>query len=93
MFGEIIYKKCKERFGEVRRKQPTALRKGRRERDIKQLVGERRQLCRNWQKATPKEKAGLKELWDELRQRLARLRRVERIRWRRKKREGENQLL
>lgn len=47
MFSEIIYEKCKERLGEVRRKQPTALRKGRRVRDIKQLVREMRPLRRN----------------------------------------------
>ena len=44
MFGEIIYEKCKERFREVRKKQPTALRKRRRERDIEQLVRDRHQL-------------------------------------------------
>lgn len=42
--------------------------------------------------AAPEEKVGLKELWDELKQSLAKLRRVERIR--RKKREKKtNQLL
>ncbi len=34
MFGEIIFEECKERFGEVKKKQPTAPGKGRRERDI-----------------------------------------------------------
>lgn len=33
IFGEIIFEECRERFGEVRRKEPTAPRKGRRERD------------------------------------------------------------
>lgn len=37
----------------------------------------------------PEEKVGLKELWDELKQSRAKLRRVERIRRRRRKREKE----
>lgn len=37
----------------------------------------------------PEEKVGLKELWDELKQSRANLRRVERIRRRRRKREKE----
>ncbi|CAJ1066597.1 olfactory receptor 6N2-like protein [Xyrichtys novacula] len=89
MFGGIIFEECKERFGEAKKKQPTAPRKGRREKDIEQLVRDRRKLRWNWRKATSEEKIGLKELWDELRQKLARLRRVERIRRRRKKREKE----
>uniref|UniRef100_A0A3B4XDA6 Reverse transcriptase domain-containing protein n=1 Tax=Seriola lalandi dorsalis TaxID=1841481 RepID=A0A3B4XDA6_SERLL len=89
MFGEIVFEECKERLGEVKKKLPTAPGKGRRGMVIEQLVRDRRQLRRNWRKATPEEKAGLKELWDELRQKLARLRRVERIRRRRKKKEKE----
>lgn len=84
MFGEIIFGECKERFGEVRKKQPIAPGKGRRERDIEQLVRDRRQPRRNWRKAIPEEKAGSKVLWDKLRQKLTRLRRVDRIRRRRK---------
>lgn len=84
MFGEILFGECKERFGEVRKKQPIASGKGRRERDIEQLFRDRLQPRQNWQKAIPEEKDGSKVLWDELRQKLVRLRRVERIRKRRK---------
>ena len=34
ILGEIIYEECKGRFGEAGRKEPTAPRKGRREREI-----------------------------------------------------------
>ncbi|KAL0965754.1 hypothetical protein UPYG_G00285280 [Umbra pygmaea] len=74
---------------DVSRKEPTAPGKGRREREIEQLINARRQLRQNWRKATPQEKEGLKVLWDEVRKNLARLRRVERIRRRRKRREKE----
>lgn len=89
IMGDIIFEVCRERFGEVSKKEPTAPGKGRREREIEQLIKARRQLRRNWRKATSQEKEGLKVLWDEVRQNLARLRRVERIRRRRKRREKE----
>lgn len=89
IFGEIIFEECRERLGEVIRRERTAPRKGRREKDIEQLVRDRRQLRQNWRKAAQDAKEALKELWDTLRQKLAKLRRVEMIRRRRKKREKE----
>lgn len=71
-------------------KQTTAPRqKGRRERHIELLISDRRHLRKRWRKAAPDEKEGLKLLWDELKQKLAKLRRAERIRRRRKRKEKE----
>lgn len=90
MMGNIIYEECRERFGEHTTKQTTAPRqKGRRERHIKLLISDRRHLRKRWRKAAPDEKEGLKLLWDEIKQKLAKLRRAERIRRRRKRKEKE----
>lgn len=90
LLSNIIYKECRERFGECRTKKATAQRQeGRRERDIEELVSNRRQLRKRWRKAAPEEKEGLKALWDNLKQRLAKLRRAERLRRRRKRKEKE----
>lgn len=63
LFGDIIYQTCKDRFGEAIPKQRTAPReKGRREKEIIQLVQRRRQLRKNWRKATQPEREGLKAL-------------------------------
>ncbi|KAG1932793.1 hypothetical protein F2P79_020826 [Pimephales promelas] len=88
--GDIIYQTCKDRFGEIVPKQRTARReKGRREREILQLVQRRRQLRKNWRKATHAEREGLKVLWEEVRKRLAGLRRAERIRKRSQRKQKE----
>lgn len=72
---------CKDRFGKVIPKQRTAPReKGRREKGIIQFVQRRRQLRKNWRKATQPEKEGLRVLWEEVTQRLSRLCRAKRIR-------------
>ncbi len=63
--------------------------KGRREKEIDDLVASRRQLRKHWRKAEESEKEGLKALWDEIRRRLANLRRAERIRRWRKRKEKE----
>lgn len=90
LLSNIIYKEYRERFGECRTKKATAQRQeGRRERDIEELVSNRRQLRKRWRKAAPEEKEGLKALWDNLKQRLAKLRRAERLRRRRKRKEKE----
>ncbi len=90
LIGDIIYQTCKDRFGEVISKQRTALREmGRREKEILQLVQRRRQIRKNWRKATPADKEGLKALWEEVRKRLARLRRAECIRKRGKRKQKE----
>ncbi|XP_077382825.1 5-azacytidine-induced protein 2 isoform X1 [Festucalex cinctus] len=82
----------KDRFGEAASKQSTVPRereRGRREREIAQLVQRRRQLRKSWRKATQPEKEGLKVLWEEVRQRLSRLRRAERIRKRSQRKQKE----
>ncbi|CAK6970580.1 olfactory receptor 6N2-like protein [Scomber scombrus] len=90
LFGDILYQNCKDRFGEVTSKHRTAIReKGRREKAIDQLVQKRRQLRKNWRKATQAEKEGLKSLWEEVRKRLSRLRRAERICKRSKRKQKE----
>ncbi|KAJ8376110.1 hypothetical protein SKAU_G00066900 [Synaphobranchus kaupii] len=46
-------------------------------------------MARRWRKAEEREKEGLKALWDDIRERLANLRRAERIQRRRKRKEKE----
>ncbi|XP_038130124.1 uncharacterized protein LOC119776004 [Cyprinodon tularosa] len=88
--GDIIYQTCKDRFGEIVSRQRSIQReKGRREKEILQLVQRRRQLRKSWRKATLVEKEGLKALWEEVRKRLALLRRAERIRKRSKRKQKE----
>ena len=90
LFGDIIYQTCKDRFGEVTSKQRTTPKeRGRREKEIAQLVQRRRQLCRNWRKATQPKREGLKVLWEDVRQRLSKLCRVERIRKRSNQKQKE----
>lgn len=90
LFGDILYQSCQERFGEVAPKQQQMRRvMGRREQEISLLVKRRRQLRKTWRKATPQEREGLKVLWEEVRERLARLRRAERIRKRSKRKQKE----
>lgn len=74
-FGDILYQACSDRLSEVTSSQRIIQReKGRREMKIDHLVRRRRQLRKNWRKATVAEKEGLKALWGEIRQRLSRLR-------------------
>ncbi len=84
LFGEILYEECRNRYGEVTIREAVIRSKGRREKEIYDLVASRRQLRKRWRKAEESEKEGLKALWDEIRRRLANLRRAERIRRRRK---------
>ncbi|KAJ8352221.1 hypothetical protein SKAU_G00236970 [Synaphobranchus kaupii] len=87
LFREILFQECKERFGKISIKQTAAQKgKGRREKEIDQLVQRRRQLRRNWRKATAAEK---EVLWEEVKQRLASLWRAKQIRKRRKRKEME----
>lgn len=75
----------KKKCGNATRMQPcTALeragQKGRREKEIDDLVASRRQLYKWCMKAEESEKEGLKALWNEIRRRLANLQRAERFR-------------
>ncbi len=87
--GDILYEECRNRFGVVAEKQKGSKQKGRREREIEQLVKRRRQFRKQWRKASKEEKEGLKPLWEEVKKNLASLRRAERIRKRRRRKERE----
>ena len=89
LFGEILYEECSGRYGKVTGRKAAEKSKGRREKEIDDLVAGRRQLRRRWRKAEESEREGLKALWDDIRRRLANLRRAERIRRRRKRKEKE----
>nr|XP_061841449.1 sodium- and chloride-dependent neutral and basic amino acid transporter B(0+)-like [Nerophis lumbriciformis] len=89
LFGEILYEECSNRYGEVTIRETTIKPKSRREKEIDDLVANRRQLRKVWRKAEESEKEGLKALWDEIKRRLTNLPRAERIRRRRKRKEKE----
>ncbi len=93
MFGEILYEECSNRYGEVTIREALIRSKGRREKEIDDLVASRRQLRKRWRKAEESEKKGLKALWDEIRRRLTNLRRAERIRRWRKRNSGKIKFL
>ncbi|KAK7910435.1 hypothetical protein WMY93_015119 [Mugilogobius chulae] len=78
---------ARDRFGELQQRKAAPIQQGRREREILKLVKERRLLRKSWRKASDNEKEGLKNLWNQLRGRLAQLRRAERIRKRRSRKE------
>ena len=87
--GEIIYSYGAERFGvhESKRDQRVEVSKSRRQREIERLVKERRQLRKLWRKSTELEREGINVLQEELRGRLAVLRRAEHLRKKRRKKE------
>ncbi len=89
LFGEILYEECRNRYGEVTIREAVVRAKGRREKEIDDLVASRMQLRKCWRKAEESEKEGLKALWDKIRRRLANLWRSKRIRRRRKRKEKE----
>ncbi len=89
LFGEIQYEVCRNRYGEETIREAVVRSKGRREKEIDDLVASRRQLRKRWRKAEESEKEGLKALWDEISRRLANLWRAERIRRQRKMKEKE----
>ncbi|KAK0145224.1 hypothetical protein N1851_015879 [Merluccius polli] len=85
--GDIIYSYGKERFGiiEKRAKRQQEVVKSRRQKEIDKLIKERRQLKKQWRKATVVEKEGIYCLQAEVRGRLVMLRRAENIRKNRKR--------
>ncbi|KAK0146800.1 LINE-1 reverse transcriptase [Merluccius polli] len=87
--GDILYEECRGRFGVVPGKQSAGPKRKGREREIEQLVMRRRQLRKQWRKASNEEKEGLKPLWEEAKKTLASLRRAERIRKHRRRKEKE----
>lgn len=90
--GDVMYNYGAERFGTKltnhrERKEPSAQPKSRRQQEMERLVKERRQLRKQWKKAAEAEKKGLEALQEDLKQRLAKLRRAERLRKQHKKKE------
>ena len=88
--GDIIYHYGEERFGVNERrsgKAPSAPAKSRRQQEIESLVRERRQLRKQWKKASDTEREGLMLLQADIKCRLATLRRAENLRKLRKKKE------
>ncbi|XP_016406634.1 uncharacterized protein LOC107739136 [Sinocyclocheilus rhinocerous] len=81
------HNRSNERFGALSQRRSIPKRTGRREREILQLVKERRLLRKAWKKAEDKEKEGLKNLWNQIQARLADLRCAERIRKHRNRKE------
>lgn len=67
LFGEILYEECSNRYSEVTTREAGARTRGRREKEIDDLVASRRQLRKHWRKAEESEKEGLKVRWDEIR--------------------------
>lgn len=87
--GNLIYAYGAERFGvaEGKRSAPSIPTKSRRQAEIDRLVKERRQLKKQWRKATEEEKEGINLLQVEIQCRLATLRRAENLRKRRRRKE------
>ena len=87
--GDLMYAYGADKFGVVERKQatPAIPTKSRRQSEIDRLVKERRQLKKLWRKATEEEKEGINLLQEEIRGRLATLRRAENLRKKRKRKE------
>ncbi|KAJ8414647.1 hypothetical protein AAFF_G00038490 [Aldrovandia affinis] len=87
--GDIIYHYGEERFGVSKRSGkalPTPA-KSRRQQEIERLVRERRQLRKQWKKASDAEREGLTLLQGDIKCRLAILRRTENLRKPRRKKE------
>ncbi|KAJ8016038.1 hypothetical protein DPEC_G00002980 [Dallia pectoralis] len=88
--GDIIYHYGEERFGVNTRRseiaKPAPI-KSRRQQEIERLVRERRQLRKQWKKASEAEREGLMLLQGDIKCRLATLRRAENLRKLRKKKE------
>ena len=87
--GDLIYSYGSERFGAVERKrsEPTIPTKSRRQKEIDRLVRERRQLKKQWRKATEEEKEGINVLQEAIRSRLVTLRRAENLVKKRRRKE------
>lgn len=87
---DIIYHYGEERFGVNARRSNKAISapaKSRRQQEIEILVRERRQLRKQWKKASDAEREGLMLLQGDIKCRLATLRRAENLRKLRKKKE------
>ncbi|KAI8490806.1 hypothetical protein Bbelb_315990 [Branchiostoma belcheri] len=90
-FGNMVYDFCSGRLGtlssDCRSSEPRRI--SRRQKEISKLIIRRRHLRKLWRKAGPDEKVGLQVLWEEVRTRLKCLRRAERLRRKRKRKENQ----
>ncbi|XP_019614735.1 PREDICTED: uncharacterized protein LOC109462613 [Branchiostoma belcheri] len=90
-FGNMVYDFCSGRLGTLssdgRSSEPRRI--SRRQKEISKLIIRRRHLRKLWRKAGPDEKVGLQVLWEEVRTRLKCLRRAERLRRKRKRKENQ----
>lgn len=79
--GNVIFTYGMERFGVVEGKQstPTIHTKSRRQKEIDWLIKERHQLKKLWRKATEEEKEGINLWQEEIKGRLATLRKGENL--------------
>ena len=87
--SSLIYDYGADRFGVVEDKRPTlsSPTKSRRQTEIDRLVKERRQLKKQWRKATEEEKEGINVLQEEIQSRLTTLRRAENLLKKRRRKE------
>ena len=87
--GNLIYAYGVEQFGVVegKRSTPSIPTKSRRQTEIDRLVKERRQLKKQWRKATEEEKEGINVLQEEIQSRLSTLRRAENLLKKRRRKE------
>ncbi|KAM4567620.1 uncharacterized protein V3H82_011871 [Fundulus diaphanus] len=87
--GDLIFDYGSKRFGVVegKRATPTISTKSRRQAEIDRLVKERRQLKKQWRKATEEEKEGINVLQEEIKGRLVTLRRAENLLKKRRRKE------
>ena len=87
--SDLIYSYGEERFGirEPGKKKTTSPPMSRRQREIKRLVKERRELRKQWKKSSVEERVGIDLLQTDLKGRLGSLRRAENLRSRRKRKE------
>ncbi|KAI8482700.1 hypothetical protein Bbelb_395800 [Branchiostoma belcheri] len=90
-FGNMVYDFCSGRLGTLSSdcKSSEPRRISRRQKEISKLIIRRRHLRKLWRKAGPDEKVGLQVLWEEVRTRLKCLRRAERLRRKRKRKENQ----
>lgn len=87
--ADIIYNYGAEKCGllEKRQKARGPEKQSRRQLEMKRLVQHRRQLKKQWRKASEQEKEGINALQEDIKRRLTSLRRAEKLRLARKKKE------
>ncbi len=87
--ADIIYTYGAEKYGllEKRQRSRVAVKQSRRQLEMQRLIKHRRQLKKQWRKASEHEKEGINVLQENIKRRLTSLRRAEKLRLVRKKKE------